>query len=377
MAKKGGARGRQRHPARLPASSATSSFSPSAAPPAPAPKAKAVRPPSTSRSSRKPGPVAQDPPKEPAKPEAATDVPALPTPAAHLPAPPPQAATSPAAGSVSPPVSLAPTGRVTEEETGPKPEADAEPEESELEAIEQDEDDQGGESPPVEARAPRPKGVAPELPLRVESVLFAASKPVTVHELVGRLGGEVDHVLVQRALRKLQRAYANRNTSLEVRRAGEAWALQVRSEYLEVAHKVTPVDIPARSLRVLALVAFHQPIRQSVLARMVGEIAYTEVKVLKELGFVHAVSKASTLELTTTSRFAEYFGLESTDHDKIRERLAQKLGIPLSAIPAPPPDVENAAARPDGGPGAAPPDGGANPSAVVGPSAGGSELPAE
>ncbi len=367
MARKSDPRGRKRRSDLSPASSAPSYSTP---------KPKIARP-STSRSSRKPGPVAPDLPKEPATPEAATDVPALPTPNAHLPAPPPQAATSPAAGSVSQPVPLAPTGRVTEEETGPKPEAEAEPEESELEVIEQDEDDQGGESPPVEARAPRPKGVAPELPLRVESVLFAASKPVPVHELVERLGGEVDHVLVQRALRKLQRAYANRNTSLEVRRAGEAWALQVRAEYLEVAHKVTPVDIPARSLRVLALIAFHQPIRQSVLARMVGEIAYTEVKVLKELGFVHAVSKASTLELTTTSRFAEYFGLESTDHDKIRERLAQKLGIPLSAIPAPPPDVDDVAAGPDGGPGAAPPNGGADPGAAARPSAGGSPLPAE
>jgi segregation and condensation protein B len=189
------------------------------------------------------------------------------------------------------------------------------------------------------AATPRPRGVDPELSLRVEALLFGAGKPLDTHELVARLGGDVDHVLVRRALKKLMRAYGSRQTSLEVRRAGDAWALQVRETYLPVAHRVTPTDIPAHTLRVLALIAFHQPIRQSLLARMVGEAAYSEVKVLRDLEFIHAAPKASTLELTTSTRFAQYFGLESTDKDRIRETLAKKLGIdPRSLGPPPPPE---------------------------------------
>ncbi|MDE1836238.1 MAG: SMC-Scp complex subunit ScpB [Euryarchaeota archaeon] len=320
--------------------------------------------PVAARGSAKPHPRRSSPPRE-APPDHAPEpeAPASPTPpeaaaqplAPPTPSPGPQEAVAPPTASSAPlPTSEAPTG--PEETTGAGPSPDEETESDPTEA-DTDEDDEGGGEPALaEARTPRPKGVAPELPLRVESVLFAAGKPVSVHDLTARLGGEVDHVSVKRALRKLQRAYANRNTSLEVRRAGEAWALQVRPDYLEVAHKVTPVDIPSRSLRVLALIAFHQPIRQSVLARMVGEAAYTEVKVLKELNFIHALPKASTLELTTSSHFAEYFGLETTDKDRIRERLAQRLGISLSAIPPPPPDpsdgngAEGAPPSPEGAP---------------------------
>ncbi len=269
------------------------------------------------------------------------DAPSIPTtPEAPTPAAPPTQVATPLAATEPAPLPGigAPTGPETT--TGAGPDTDAvsgsSEEEKADEEREEGEADEGGEPSAAEVRPARPKGVAPELPLRVEALLFAASKPVSVHDLVGSLGEGVDHVAVHRALRKLQRAYANRNTSLEVRKAGDAWALQVREEYLPVAHTVTPVDIPGHSLRVLALIAFHQPIRQSVLARMVGEAAYSEVKALKDLSFIHAVPKASTLELTTTSYFAQYFGLESTDKQKIRERLAQKLGIPLSAIPPAP-----------------------------------------
>ncbi len=291
-------------------------------------------------SARHPTPV----PRRSKLPTTEPDAPSIPTtPEAPTPAAPPTQVATPLAATEPAPLPGigAPTGPETTTGAGP----DTDPvsgnpaeEKTDAESEENEEGEADGLEGPsaAEVRPARPKGVAPELPLRVEALLFAASKPVSVHDLVGSLGDGADHVAVHRALRKLQRAYANRNTSLEVRKAGDAWALQVREEYLPVAHTVTPVDIPGHSLRVLALIAFHQPIRQSVLARMVGEAAYSEVKSLKDLSFIHAVPKASTLELTTTSYFAQYFGLESTDKQKIRERLAQKLGIPLSAIPPAP-----------------------------------------
>ncbi|HTS33010.1 MAG TPA: hypothetical protein VMI55_03620, partial [Thermoplasmata archaeon] len=49
-------------------------------------------------------------------------------------------------------------------------------------------------------------------------------------------------------------------------------------------------------------------------------------------------AKASTLELTTTRRFAEYFGIASTRPEEIRKFLEQRLGVlpPAPATGAPP-----------------------------------------
>ncbi|MCI4353416.1 MAG: SMC-Scp complex subunit ScpB [Thermoplasmata archaeon] len=187
------------------------------------------------------------------------------------------------------------------------------------------------------------------LELKLEAILFAGGAPLSVKELTDK-AGETDFRAVQRALRHLVRAYSNRQTSLEIRRAGDRFALQVREEFLPSVHSVQPIEIPPRTLKALTLIAYHQPMLQSVLVKMVGESAYAEVAELQSFGLVHAEPKASTLQLTTTSRFAEYFGIGSSRPDQIREFLAKKLGLPALAeggAPAPASDTEGPSVLPD------------------------------
>jgi segregation and condensation protein B len=165
------------------------------------------------------------------------------------------------------------------------------------------------------------------LELKIEAILFAGGAPLSVKELTEK-AGETDFRTVQRALRHLVRTYASRQTSLEIRRVGDRYALQVREEFLPSVHSVQPIEIPPRTLKSLTLIAYHQPMLQSVLVKMVGEYAYQEVAELQSFGLIRAEPKGSTLELTTTARFAEYFGIGSSRPEQIREFLAKKLGLP-------------------------------------------------
>ncbi|MCI4336083.1 MAG: SMC-Scp complex subunit ScpB [Thermoplasmata archaeon] len=171
-----------------------------------------------------------------------------------------------------------------------------------------------------------------ELVLRVEAILFAAGKPLSVKEL-GDAVNATDHRPVQQALRQLIKTYETRQTALEVRKVGDRFALQLRESFVPTAHSVTPVEMAPRTLKALTLIAYHQPLLQSTLARMIGEAAYEEVGRLRGLGLIHAEPRGATLELRTTRSFAEYFGLASTRPDEIRQFLEKKLGV----IPPPPP----------------------------------------
>ena len=183
-----------------------------------------------------------------------------------------------------------------------------------------------------------------DLVLRVEAVLFAAGKPQSVRELAEALAVE-DHRAVQRALRLLARAYEGRQTALEVSHVGERYALQLRESFVPTAHSVTPVDLPPRTLKALTLIAYHQPMRQSLLARMIGEPAYEEVERLRQLHLIQAEPKGATLELRTTRAFVEYFGIPSSKPEEIRKFLTQKLGIPASdPVPGPSPSTGTEAA---------------------------------
>jgi segregation and condensation protein B len=174
-----------------------------------------------------------------------------------------------------------------------------------------------------------------EFVLRVEAVLFAAGKPLSVKELTETLNAS-DFRPVQKAIKKLQRTYEQRQTALEVRRVGDRFALQLREAFVPAAHAVTPVDMAPRTLKTLTLIAYHQPLVQSRLVRMIGDTAYEEVQRLRDVGLVHAEPKGTTLELTTTRAFAEQFGISSTRPEEIRRFLEQKLGVtPAAANPAP------------------------------------------
>jgi segregation and condensation protein B len=171
-----------------------------------------------------------------------------------------------------------------------------------------------------------------EVVFQAEAVLFAAGKPLSVKELTDALG-LADYRPVQRAVRTLEQTYTHRQSALEVRRVGDRYALQLREEYVPTVHSVTPVEMAPRTLKALTLIAYHQPILQSHLVRMIGDVAYEEVQHLRGLGLVHTEAKASTLELVTTRRFAEYFGIASTRPEEIRRFLEQRLGV-LPATPA-------------------------------------------
>jgi len=173
-----------------------------------------------------------------------------------------------------------------------------------------------------------------ELVLRLEAILFAAGKPLSVRELTESLDAP-DFRPVQQALRRLSKTYEGRQTALEVRRVGDRFALQLREAYVAGARSVTPVEMAPRTLKTLTLIAYHQPMLQSLLARMIGEPAYEEVARLRGLNLIHAEPKGSTLELHTTRAFAEYFGIASTRPEEIRQFLEQKLGVVPSQLPIP------------------------------------------
>lgn len=172
-----------------------------------------------------------------------------------------------------------------------------------------------------------------ELVFQTEAILFAAGKPMSVRELTAALGLD-DYRPVQRAVRTLEQTYGHRQSALEVRRVGDRYALQLQERYVAVVQPVTPVEMAPRTLRALTLVAYHQPILQSVLVRMMGDATYEEVQRLRGLGLVHTEPKGSTLELSTTRRFAEYFGIASGRPEEIKRFLEQKLGVAPAPLPS-------------------------------------------
>jgi len=160
----------------------------------------------------------------------------------------------------------------------------------------------------------------------VESVLFSASTPVSISEIMQAT--ELSRKKVNETLDDLIEDYnvtRKNDTSMEVIKAGDKFTMQVKKKFAEQSVMVANPEIEGHLLKTLTLIAFHQPVKQSNLRRMIGTKAYEHVDELAELKLIHTRKHGSTELLTTTKRFPEYFGIDSTNADEIKDFLVKKV----------------------------------------------------
>ena len=160
----------------------------------------------------------------------------------------------------------------------------------------------------------------------VESVLFSAGKPLSVEEIQETTGLSSKHV--SEAIEHLMQSYnidRKNETSLEIIKAGNKFIMQVKKPFTDQSMIVAKPEIQTDLLKTLALIAFHQPVKQSNLRHMIGERIYADVDQLVNMHLIHSDPHGATEMLTTTRLFPEYFGIDSTKPGEIREFLAKKV----------------------------------------------------
>lgn len=160
----------------------------------------------------------------------------------------------------------------------------------------------------------------------VESVLFSASKPVSISEI--NQATNLSRNQIKTTLNELIEDYnvtRKKETSMEVIKAGDKYTMQVKKQYVDMSVFISKPEIESKLLKTLTLIAFHQPVKQSNLRRMIGEKVYEHVDELVELKLVHTKKHGSTELLTTTKLFPEYFGIESTNPNEIKTVLMKNI----------------------------------------------------
>lgn len=163
--------------------------------------------------------------------------------------------------------------------------------------------------------------------LIVEAALFSAGKPVSLDEIAENTG--LSRKEVPKLVMELKARYAAAQTSLEVAKAGDKWAMQVRTAYAPSTTKLAPMEIPIKLVKTLALIAYHQPVLQSDLKEMVGEKVYDHIRELQDRGLVKKRVHERSYLIVTSEKFPEYFGIPAADREGIKHFLADKVGLTL------------------------------------------------
>lgn len=167
----------------------------------------------------------------------------------------------------------------------------------------------------------------------LEAVLFQAAEPISLDKIL-RLIGSTSPDKVEGMLKEMQELFAGEDHGIQLLKTEAGWQIRVKPEYVPAVRGLTPFhDLSRGLLRVLALVAYKQPITQSQIVKVIGNRTYEYVKELERRGMIRAIKSGRSKALVATKGFADYFGLSSPEE-------AKKL---FESIPAEPEEKKEAA----------------------------------
>jgi len=144
----------------------------------------------------------------------------------------------------------------------------------------------------------------------VEAALFSSSENLRVSEIAAKTNLPVEEV--RTAVMDLRREYDERDSAIQIAKIGTEYRMMLRPEYSECTGTFSKAELSGGALRTLTTIAYYQPVLQSELLKLRGPRVYDDVHTLVDMDFVARKKAGNTWELTTTKRFAEYFGIGST-----------------------------------------------------------------
>ena len=176
----------------------------------------------------------------------------------------------------------------------------------------------------VESKEEGPSTLSKEAQARIEVALYASGRPMNLEEL-----SKAARITSKRRLAELMDDLARKVNgtfgAIELKRVeGPLYSLQLKPEFNAIAKRfATKPLLSTGTLRTLSYVVYLQPVGTPELVERRGSQAYTHLKELLEIGFVHAEKRGRSRFFTTTSNFADYFGL-SHDPEQQRKQVAKQ-----------------------------------------------------
>jgi segregation and condensation protein B len=172
-----------------------------------------------------------------------------------------------------------------------------------------------------------------ELKSLVESLLFVADRPVSVHDIAEALEVEVDEV--EHALQYLDAEYKGRGIRLQ--RKGQEVQLVSAPEAGAQIERFLGLEISGRlsvaALETLSIVAYRQPVTRAEVEAIRGVHSDGVLRSLVRRGLIEQLGRAPTVGrpnlFGTTFEFLQQFGLqelsELPDWEKLGRELAERI----------------------------------------------------
>lgn len=150
---------------------------------------------------------------------------------------------------------------------------------------------------------------------KVEAALFISGRWLSVHDLITLT--DLNPILIRQLIDKLSENYGEKS-AIEILNKNNAWKMDVKPEYVNMINKLATgsSEFTKAEQETLAVIAYKQPIKQSVVVRIRGNKSYEHIKNFVGLGLIKAKKAGHTLQLELSEDFYDYFHVQGREENK-------------------------------------------------------------
>src|SRR3989344_2024290 len=146
---------------------------------------------------------------------------------------------------------------------------------------------------------------------KVEAALFISGKFMNLQELVALT--DVNPILLKKILEDLKDNY--KDSGVEIVNKNNLWKMDVSQDFTWMVNKLATgsSEFSKAEQETLVIIAYKQPIKQSVLVKIMGNKAYDHIKKYFEMGLVNKKRFGHTWDISLNDSFYDYFSVNKGD----------------------------------------------------------------
>lgn len=147
---------------------------------------------------------------------------------------------------------------------------------------------------------------------RIEAIFFVSGRFLSMGELVSI--SDLNPIIIHELIDKLKEKYNKDESSIEIVERNNLWKMDIRKEFSNIANRLASgnSEFSRAERETLAIIAYKQPIKQSVVIKIRGNKAYDHIKRFMELNLLKKKKVGHTNELSLSDEFYDYFNVQSS-----------------------------------------------------------------
>lgn len=159
---------------------------------------------------------------------------------------------------------------------------------------------------------------------KLEAVFFVSGRFLNMQELISLT--DLNPIIIEDLIEKLQEKYTKNDSAIEIVKKKNMWKMDIQQEYHDIINKLAggKSEFTKAEQETLAIIAFKQPIKQSVIIKIRGNKAYDHIKKFTDLGLIKKKKEGHTHLLLISDDFYDYFNIQDSDNG-LQESLKEEI----------------------------------------------------